>query len=369
MNILIAVDSFKGTLTSLEIAELIKKHINLEKHSVDILATGDGGEGTVDSLMLATKGVKKEIVVQGAFSENVNSYYCLADNKKTAIMEVALSSGIAMLNKKDLNPLKTTSYGLGETINDALGLGVDKLIIGIGGSSTNDGGAGMLKALGVKFYDKQNKEIKVMNGKTIGLVEKIDLKGLNPRLKDVEIIVACDVNNPLLGPKGCTYIYSGQKGANKAMKVELEAYMQHFAKVTERELGSDYKEVPGVGAAGGLGYGLKAFLNARLLSGLDVVSEATRLEERIKKSDIVITGEGSFDHQSLMGKAPTKIAEIGKKYNKRVIGIFALTTIYSLPEYFDEIHSIVPTVATMNESLLNPRESLDKLICKELNLE
>ncbi|MDC7242778.1 MAG: glycerate kinase [Sphaerochaetaceae bacterium] len=368
MNFLIAVDSFKGTLTSLEIAELIKKHINLDHNNVDILATGDGGEGTVDSLMYATNGKKREIMVSGAFGGKVKSYYCLTDNVKTAIMEVALSSGVAMLNKEDLNPLKTTSYGLGETINDALDLGVKKLIIGIGGSSTNDGGAGMLQALGVKFYDKSNVLIKKMTGKTIGLVERIDMKQLNPKLKDVEIIVACDVNNPLLGPNGCTYIYSGQKGASKSMKAELESYMQHFSSVVERELGSDYKEVPGVGAAGGLGYGLKAFLNARLLSGLDVVSEATKLEERVKNSDIVITGEGSFDHQSLMGKAPIKIAEIGKKYNKKVIGVFALTTINSLPKFFDEIHSVVPTVATMKESLSNPIESLEKLIIEKIEL-
>jgi len=369
MKILIAVDSFKGTLSSIEVAKLIENHINKELHSVDIIATGDGGEGTVDALMFATHGEKKELQAQGAHGQLKDSYYCLSDNRKTGILEIALSSGIHSLKESELNPLETTTFGLGETINDALDEGVNKLVIAIGGSSTNDAGTGMLKALGVKFYDVNNQEIQVMNGNTIGLVEKIDISGLNPKLKDIFIEVACDVTNPLLGENGCTHIYGGQKGANKDIKSKLENNMQHYANVVKKELGTDYSKVPGVGAAGGLGYGLLTFLGARLLSGLDVVSDATNLVSRIQEADLVITGEGSFDHQSLNGKAPVKIAELSKKYNKKVVGVFALSTIDSLPVYFDKILSVVPTVATKKESLANPEECLNKLIEKECELK
>ncbi len=363
MKILIAVDSFKGTLSSIEVGKLIENHVNKKKHTVDIIATGDGGEGTVDSLMYATHGIKKTLKVSNAYRKPMDSYYCLSDNKKTAIMEIALSSGIATLNEDDLNPFKTTSYGLGETINDALNEGVDKLVIAIGGSSTNDAGTGMLKALGVKFYDINNQEIDLMNGSTIGSVEKIDTTGLNPRLKDVLIEVACDVTNPLLGRNGCSYVYGPQKGAqSKSMQKELEKNMKHFSKVVKRELGIDNSKVPGVGAAGGLGFGLMTFLNASLLSGLEVVSHATRLEERVKEADIVITGEGSFDHQSLNGKAPVRIARLAKENGKQVIGIFAITSIDTMPELFDKIFSVVPTVATKEESLANPVKCLEKLI-------
>ena len=362
MKIIIAVDSFKGTLSSIEVAKLIDKYIDKENNTVDIISTGDGGEGTVDSLMYAIKGEKKEIKIHGALGNEIDSYYCLCNNRKTAIMEIALSSGIATLKENELNPFKTSSYGLGETINDALEEGAKKLIIGIGGSSTNDAGAGMLKSLGVKFYDKDNKEIKILNGYSIGLVEKIDISGLNHKLKDVFIEVACDVDNPLLGKNGCSYIYGEQKGADAKMIEQLEKNMLHYANVVSKELGVDHSNEAGSGAAGGLGYGLITFLGAKLLSGFEIVSDATNLEERIKYADLVITGEGSFDHQSLNGKAPVKIARLAKKHNKKVIGIFALTSIASMPEIFDEIISVVPTVATKKESLADPRKYLEKLI-------
>lgn len=368
MNILIAVDSFKGTLTSREIAEIIKKNISKRNHTVDIIAIADGGEGTVDALMYATKGQKKNIHVQGAYGCMRESYYCLANNRKTAILEIALSSGIATLKENQLNPLKTTTYGLGESINDALNEGVDKVIVGIGGSSTNDGGAGMLKALGVQFFDIEGIEIDVLTGESIGCVETIDMSGLNPLLKKVTIDVACDVTNPLLGKQGCTYTYGPQKGANQEMLKVLESNMEHFAHVVQRELGLDYKNVPGVGAAGGLGYAFITFLNAKLQSGLEVVSLATNLRERIKAADIVITGEGSFDFQSLHGKAPVRIAKIAKAYHKKVIGLFAITSTRDMPQLFDDIISIVPTVATKEESLKKPAACLEALIKKELHI-
>lgn len=364
MNILIAVDSFKGTLTSKEVAEIIKDNIIDELATFDIIAIADGGEGTVDSLMYATNGKKETIKVQNAFGVIADSYYCLTDSGETAIVEIALSSGLASIEPFSLNPYKTTSYGLGETIKLALDKNVKKLVVGIGGSSSNDGGSGMLQALGVKFYDIHGNLIEVLNGFSIGLVEKIDISNLDQRIKDVYIEVACDVTNPLLGNRGCAEVYSRQKGATDEMVKVLERNMKHFAGVVKNTIGKDYSEVPGVGAAGGLGYGLLAFLKADLLSGLDVIADATRLEERIKKADLVVTGEGSFDGQSLNGKAPTRVASFAKKYDKRVVGVFGLSSIDEMPELFDTIYKIVPTVCSKEESLNNPKECLKKLIQK-----
>jgi len=362
MKILIAVDSYKGTLTSKEVAETIKNNLNCENTEFDIIAIADGGEGTVDSLCYATKGELEEVSVQDAFGVYKESYFCISDEGDTAILEIALSSGLATMKQPQLNPFKSTTYGLGESIKSALDKGVKKLIIGIGGSSTNDGGSGMLQALGMHFYDEKDNEINTMTGYSIGLVERIDMSELDTRINDVNIKIACDVTNPLLGKTGCTEIYSRQKGATNDMVDVLERNMEHFNQVVIKTIGSDYSKVPGVGAAGGLGYGLLAFLNADLLSGLDIVADATKLEERIQKADVVITGEGSFDYQSLNGKAPTRIARLARKYNKKVIGLFALSDIEEYPEFFDQMFSIVPNVCSKEESLKNPQECLIKLV-------
>lgn len=368
MNILIAIDSFKGTLSSKEVAETIKENINCKDVDFDIIPIADGGEGTVDSLCYATKGTLKKIVVQNAFGKYTPSYYCLTDHNKTAILEIALSSGLAGIEESVLNPYITTSYGLGESIKDALDEQVQRLVIGIGGSSSNDGGAGMLGALGVTFYDASDQIIKTMNGMTIGTVERIDVTGLDPRIKDVYIEVACDVTNPLLGITGCAEVYSRQKGATKEMVAVLEKNMKHFNDVVIRTVGTNYSNIEGAGAAGGLGYGLLAFLNADLLSGLEVIADATRLEERIIKADVVITGEGSFDYQSLNGKAPTRVATLARKYQKKSIGVFGISDIEVYPDLFDKIFTVVPNVCTKEESLSNPQKCLQKLI-EVMNLQ
>lgn len=361
MKTLIAVDSFKGTLTSREVAETIRDNVKTKNEDIDIIAVADGGEGTVDSLMYATKGRKVDVMVQNAYGDYEQSYYCLADNDDTAIVEIALSSGLAKMEDMELNPLKTTTYGLGETINDALSHNISKLVIGIGGSSTNDGGAGMLQALGVTFFDKQDNLIPVLTGGTIGNVARIDYSSLEEKFNNVYIEVACDVNNPLLGDKGCTYIYSPQKGATKEMLPLLEENMKKFSKVVAKTVNKDNSIVPGVGAAGGLGFGLTSFLNADLLSGLDVVADATKLEERIKQVDLVITGEGAFDAQSLHGKAPTRIARLARKNNKRVVGIFAFSQVKEFKELFDDIFTICPNISK-EQSMAYPKESLSTLI-------
>jgi len=362
MNILIAVDSFKGTLSSKEVAEIIKQNIETKDNNIDIVPIADGGEGTVESLMHATNGVLKTVKVQDAFGSYNKSHYCLTNRNKTAIVEIALSSGISKIDVNNLNPFITSSYGLGETIKHALDNNINKLIIGIGGSSTNDAGSGMLQALGVKFYDNKDQLIKTMNGNTIGLVERIDLSSLDSRIHNIVIEVACDVTNPLLGENGCTYIYAKQKGANKKMLEILENNMEHFSKAVQKTINKDLSNVPGVGAAGGLGFGLLTFMNAKLKSGLEVIAAATKLEEIIKKADIIITGEGSFDHQSLNGKAPIEIARLAKKHHKNVIGIFPLSSITTMSNLFDKIYTVVPSICSLEESLENPQYCLNKLM-------
>lgn len=362
MKVLVAVDSFKGTLTSQKIASLFKQHMGNGEHTFDLIPIGDGGEGTVDSLHIATNGEKVHLKVRGPFSNIIDTYYVLSPNKKTAMIEIALSSGLGMISKQNLNPFATTTYGLGETICHALNQGVTELIVGIGGSSTNDGGAGMLQALGVVFLDKDGLEIKNMTGHTIGLVDKIDISGLDTRIKKVHIKVACDVDNPLLGPRGCAEVYSRQKGASKEMVLKLEKNMEHYANIVEKTINTDFRNHPGTGAAGGLGFGFVAFLSAYLMSGLDIVADATNLTKRVQEADVVITGEGHFDNQSLHGKVPVRVAQIARDNHKKVIGVFALSSISEKPELFDEIHTVVPTITTKKESLKNPEKALISLI-------
>ncbi len=361
MKILIAVDSFKGTLTSIEVAKIIKQNINNSGANVDIISIADGGEGTVESLLYATKGSKIKVNIQDAFGFTKESFFGLNESKDIAFVEIALSSGLVLIPEQELNPYLTSSYGLGETINLAIKQGIKKLVIGIGGSSSNDGGAGMLQALGVKFFDQDNQEIERLNGMSIADVKTIDTTNLNKKIFDVDIEVACDVTNPLLGVNGCSKVYSKQKGASKEMVLILEKNMEHFAEVVNEHIKKDYSKIPGSGAAGGIGFGLLSFLNAHLSSGLDVVADATNLEERIKKADIVITGEGSFDGQSLNGKVPVRVSKLARKHHKKIIGIFGSSTVNNIA-LFDQIYTVVPTIASIEESLSNPKETLGKLV-------
>ncbi|MDA3931251.1 MAG: glycerate kinase, partial [Tenericutes bacterium] len=234
--------------------------------------------------------------------------------------------------------------------------------IGLGGSSTNDGGAGMLQALGVKFLNKKHQEIKRMTGLSIAEVEEIDLTNLDTRLREIEILTASDVENPLLGSHGCAKVYARQKGASEEMIKSLEENMNHYSKTVVGKLGKDYREFPGSGAAGGLGFAMKTFLNANLRSGFEIVSSCIRLENMIKSSDIIITGEGKFDRQSFHGKVPVKIAELGKKYHKSVIGLFGQSEVNKPAKLFDEFYCIVPEISSKETSLNKPKETFIKLI-------
>jgi len=285
-----------------------------------IAPMADGGEGTVESLIDATGGQRIEVKVMDPLMREINSFYGITGDGTTAVIEMAAASGLELLDPTERNPWITSTYGTGQLISDALDKGCKKILLGIGGSATNDGGAGMAEALGVKFTNKMGVRPEPGGG-LLGSVEKIYMEGLNPAIEATEIRVACDVSNPLTGPEGASSIYGPQKGADPDMVNKLDANLEHFAALIKDQLGKEVSIVPGAGAAGGLGAGLMAFLNARLARGFDLVAETVQLEEKIRNVDLVITGEGKMDSQTQYGKTPFGVAHLAQKHNKPVIGV------------------------------------------------
>ena len=322
MKIIIAPDSFKGNLTALEVANLIEKGIRrvYSKAKIVKVSMADGGEGTVRSLVDATRGriIRKEVT--GPLGKRVKASYGILGDKKTAIIEMASASGLPLVPKKKRNPLLTTTYGTGELIKAALDRGCGKIIVGIGGSATVDGGAGMTQALGVRSLDKKGKEIG-FGGGALGNLERIDISKMDERIKKTEVLVASDVDNPLTGPKGAARVYAPQKGATPSMVKKLEKSLKRYASIIKRDLKKDIKDIPGTGAAGGLGAGLIAFLDAKIRLGVDIVIETVGLEKRLKDADLVITGEGKMDAQTIYGKTPIGVARSAKKHNIPVVAI------------------------------------------------
>ncbi len=322
MKVLVAPDSFKGSLTAMEAAENIKRGIVKADPEIDIdlLPMADGGEGTVQSLVDATEGeiIKKE--VRGPLGESVEAFYGILGGGETAVIEMAAASGLPLVPEGKRNPLKTTTYGTGELIASALEHGVQKIIIGIGGSATNDAGVGMAQALGAEILDEKGQEIGFGGGNLDQIVE-INLDNLDSRLKDVEILVACDVDNPLFGENGAAYVYAPQKGADQEMVEKLDQNLRHFNKIAVKELNRDPNQIPGAGAAGGLGAGLVAFLEAELKAGVNIVLEIINFEKRLEGVDLVITGEGMLDGQSIFGKTPVGVSRTAAKNNIPVIAV------------------------------------------------
>lgn len=318
MNILISIDSFKGSMTSMQAGNAAKKGIlkALPEAETVVCPLADGGEGTTDALIEGMGGEKIELEVTGPLGDRVCCYYGLLKENKTAVMEMASAAGLTLVNEK--RPMLATTYGVGEMILDAVERGSEKIIIGIGGSATNDGGIGMLQALGYQFLDKNGKDVG-KGAAALGKVEMIIDDKVNPLISKIKFQVACDVDNPLYGEKGATYIFGAQKGVTDEMKSLIDNDMKHFADKTKQKLGVSCEDIPGAGAAGGLGFALLSYLNAELTPGVELIMQLTELEDKIKNSDIVITGEGQLDSQSVMGKAPIGIAKIAKKYGKKVI--------------------------------------------------
>lgn len=322
MNILVAPDSFKGSLTAMEVAENIKKGIKRadSKIKVKLLPMADGGEGTVQALVDATQGEIIQAEVLGPLGNKVQAFYGLLGDKKTAVIEMAAASGLPLVPERKRNPLKTTTYGTGQLIASALDQGVEKIIIGIGGSATNDAGVGMAQALGAQILDAAGNQIG-FGGGSLDQIAKIDLANLEPRLKKVEILTACDVDNPLFGKNGAAYVYGPQKGADSKMVKKLDQNLYYFNQKLIEELGKNINKISGAGAAGGLGAGLLAFLEADLKAGIEIILELLNFEKQLENVDLVITGEGCLDAQSLNGKVVVGVAHAAAKKRIPVIAI------------------------------------------------
>jgi glycerate kinase len=357
MKVVIAPDSYKESLTALEVATEIEAGFRAVFPDAEYikLPMADGGEGTVAAMVAATGGTLVEMDVTGPLGEPVKACYGLTGDEKTAIIEMAAASGLALVAPGLRNPLVTTTYGTGELIKAALDAGISHLIIGIGGSATNDGGAGMLQALGVMLLDNAGGEIG-FGGGALADLERIDISGMDSRLKSCRIEAACDVNNPLTGPKGASVVFGPQKGATPEMVTQLDANLAHYAGLISRDLGMQVDSVPGAGAAGGMGAALLAFLGAQLRPGIEIVLKAVGLEDHVRDADLVITGEGRIDSQTMHGKTPIGVARVAKRYNKPVIGIAGCLADDAgvVHEYgIDAVFSVLSQIGSVEDAMSN----------------
>ncbi len=320
-KIVIAPDSFKGTMSSIEVCNLVEAGIKNVRQDLEIVKVpiADGGEGTVDSFLTAAGGSKVKVKVKDPLFREIDSFYGILPDQKTAVIEMAAASGLPLVeNEKD--PCLTSTYGTGQLMIDAMNRGCNKLIIGIGGSATNDGGIGMAAALGVNFLNCQGESIS-LNGKGLESLARIDLSNKDKRVDNCEILVACDVNNPLYGQNGAAYVFAPQKGADEAMVRYLDQNLRHYAEILQRDLGIVAQDIPGSGAAGGLGAGLEAFTPAKLKPGIEIILDCVGFDQLISDAALIITGEGKIDGQSLRGKVPVGIGARAKQYHIPVIAI------------------------------------------------
>ena len=322
MHILIAPDSFKDCLSAVEVSRALRKGIIsvLRDATVQLLPLADGGEGTVEAVIQATGGYRVTLKVRDPLMREVVSFYGITGDGQTAVIEMAAASGIELLTPSERDPWVTSTYGTGELMLDAVAKGCRRILVGIGGSATNDGGAGMASALGVRLLKESGSPIKEGGG-GLGHLHEIDATGMDPRIQECEILVACDVNNPLTGPEGASCTYGPQKGADADMVARLDANLDHFARLLQQQMAVDVSEIPGAGAAGGLGAGLMAFTGAKLVNGFEMIAETVHLISKIKQADLVITGEGRMDHQTQFGKTPFGVAQLASKLGKPVIGV------------------------------------------------
>lgn len=327
MRVVVAIDSFKGSMSSLEAGEAISNGIKKahKDTEVEIRPLADGGEGTVEALSIGMGGRLINVDVTGPVGRKVSAVYGIVDSSKTAIIEMSQAAGITLVSGDEKNPLYTTTFGVGELIKDAINKGCRHFVVGIGGSATNDCGIGMLQALGYEFLDKEGNQI---GFGASGVRDIVSIRDENviKELSECYFRVACDVNNPLCGELGCSAIYGPQKGATKEMVADMDGWLKNYSKIVKEKYPDADSEYPGTGAAGGLGYAFFNFTNSKLESGIKIVLDETKLEEYVKDADIVVTGEGRLDHQTVMGKAPVGVANIAKKYNKKVIAFSGSVT-------------------------------------------
>ncbi|EKK5570067.1 glycerate kinase [Morganella morganii] len=355
MKIVIAPDSFKESLTALQVADAAEAGFRTVFPDAQYikLPMADGGEGTVVSIIEATQGKLKETDVTAPLGNKVTGFYGLSGDGKTAIIEMAAASGLHLVPPAQRDPRVTTTFGTGELILAALDDGAEKIILGIGGSATNDGGAGMMQALGVVFRDKQGNSLP-FGGSALAKLASVDLAGLDPRLAKTEFVVACDVNNPLCGPKGASATFGPQKGATPAMVSELDEALRHYGEVIESLTGKSLSGIAGAGAAGGMGVPLMAWLDARMQPGIDMVIETLDLHNVVKDADLVITGEGRMDSQTIQGKTPAGVAKAAKARGIPVIALVGgMSDDYAVVHEhgIDAVFSVIPRICTLDEAL------------------
>lgn len=355
MKVVVAIDSLKGSLSSIEAGLAAKEGILKARPDATVVVKplADGGEGTVDALIEGMNGERVDITVTGPMGTPVSCYYGYLKESNTAIMEMASAAGITLVPDNEKNPMLASTYGVGEMILNAMERGCRNFIIGIGGSVTNDGGIGMLKALGYEFFDKNGKDVGE-GGQALAKVASINTDKSNPLISECNFRIACDVNNPLCGENGATYIYGPQKGVSDDMKADLDAGMANYAKVTAETLGYDNSETAGVGAAGGLGFAFLSYISAKLTPGISLILDAVGLESELKDADIAVTGEGRLDHQTAMGKAPVGVARLAKKYNAKVVSFAGAVTegaIACNDAGIDAFFPIVRGVTTLEEAM------------------
>lgn len=364
MKIILAPDSFKENLAAVDVCRAMEKGIRRVLPDPDILhlPLADGGEGTVRTLVAATNGQIFKTTVVDPLGQSIQAEYGVLGDNQTAVLEMAAASGLPLVPPEKRNPLNTTTFGTGQLIKAALDVGVKKIIIGIGGSATNDCGAGMAQALGVIFYDNTSTITEYMCGGNLNSVRDIDLDHVDPLLKSVDITVACDVDNPLLGERGAAKVYAPQKGASPEIVEQLESNVEHIINMIEAKT-KPVRDIPGAGAAGGLGAGLLAFLNASIESGINTVLDACQFDEHIKDADLILTGEGKIDAQSAMGKTINGVLSRAQKVNIPVIAIGG--SIYDGAEkLYDNgllsIISICDRPMSLSEAMQNASKLIDK---------
>lgn len=364
-KIVIACDKYKGSLTALQVCRIIQKAIQDQSKDINTVISpmADGGEGTVDALIESYGGEIVYTEVLNPSGKKIKSYFGLIDEGKTAVIEMSLASGISLIPVKDRNPLITTTFGTGQLIKAALDRGCKKIIIGIGGSATNDAGMGALQALGVRFFDKKGNELG-LGGSELLKINEIDVKNIHPNISSTEIFIACDVDNPLFGKNGAAYVYGPQKGAdNKDVEI-LNKGLINFNNVLKRQFNKDVSNLRGAGAAGGLGGGLAALIGAKLKPGAELIIAATNLESKIKDADLVITGEGAMDNQTFYGKSAYGVAIAAAKYNVSTITIDGSVNInYEMIEkekhnLFSGNFDTVSRIMTIDEAIKNGKELL-----------
>lgn len=380
MKIVISIDSFKGSLSSMEAGNAVAAGIHRVNPQTEVVIKplADGGEGTVSALIEGMNGQKVTIPVTGPLEEKVQATYGVIADQKLAVIEMSEAAGLTLVPPAQRNPLFTTTYGVGELILDAVEKGCRHFIIGIGGSATNDGGAGMLQALGFDLLDDNEKPI-ALGGQGLAELKEIRCDRVPEVLQECEFQIACDVTNPLCGPNGSSAVFGPQKGATKDMVADLDGWLMNFAKVAQAQFPKADPLAPGTGAAGGLGFAFQAFLQGKLEPGIDIVLETIALEAALLDADLVITGEGRLDEQTAMGKAPVGVAKLAKKYGKTVIAFAGSVTSgarecnkQGIDAYFPILRQITTLEAAMDheqaaQNLADTTEQVMRLVFKEEN--